>query len=75
MLVGGFAGLIAGGIVAMNVAIAFGVDRGYEAGIGEAFAESPLAGIIMVIVLVAGPVLGAMVALRIRPPPHDPLAR
>lgn len=75
VLVGGAAGLVAGAIVAVNVAIAFGIDRGYEAGLPEVFAESPLAGILMVAALLGGPVLGALVALRIRPPPGDPLVR
>ncbi len=75
LVVGGIAGLVVGAIAAVNVAIAFGTDRGYEASIGELFTENPLVGVVVVAVLVAGPIAGAIVALRIRPPPSGLLPR
>lgn len=55
----GFAGLIASVIVSVNLAIDSGVPRGYEAGPIEVFQHSPTVGVVDVLVLVAGPALGA----------------
>lgn len=58
-------GFVVAAIVAVNVVIASGVDRGYEASLGEVFEENPVAGVITVAVLVAGPVVGVWTAKRI----------
>ena len=61
-------GLVAGGVVgviaAWNIAIYLGVERGYEASLVDVFAESVPVGILVVLVLVAGPVLGVIVVMR-----------
>jgi len=62
ILVGGAVGAIAGAIVAVNVVITAGIDRGYEASIPEIFRENVLIGIVTVMVLAAGPVLGVVTA-------------
>lgn len=65
VVVGGVAGLILGGLVAVNLVIYSGVERGYEANLGEVFDRSVILGSIVVLVLVAGPV-GGVVAARAR---------
>lgn len=64
--VGGVIGGIVGGIAAVNVVIYSGVDRGYQASITEVFEYSPLVGIATLLILVAGPMLGVVVARRVR---------
>lgn len=63
---GGFIGGVVGAIAAVNLVIFAGIDRGYEATIPEVFEESPLVGFVTVVILVAGPVLGVLVARRAR---------
>jgi len=63
-VVGAFVGTIIGAIVAVNFVITIGIDRGYEASIGDVFRENVFAGTVTVAILVAGPVLGAVVAWR-----------
>ncbi|HEX6301335.1 MAG TPA: hypothetical protein VF148_12780 [Acidimicrobiia bacterium] len=62
IIAGGVVGGIVGAIVAWNIAIYWGVPSGYEAGIGEIFAHSVLAGALWLAALVSGPVLGIVVA-------------
>ncbi len=72
---GALAGLVVGWLVAVNVIITFGIDRGYEATIPEVFRENPVAGAVAALILVAGPVLGAWSALRLArsvSPPRRP---
>jgi hypothetical protein len=64
--VGGLVGAVVGAIVAVNVVIYSGVDRGYEASIPEVFRHDLIAGAITVAVLVAGPIVGVIVAMRMR---------
>lgn len=66
VLVGGAVGAIAGAIVAVNVVITSGIDRGYEATILEIFRENVLVGIVTVTVLASGPVLGVVAARWLR---------
>jgi len=62
VLVGG----IIGSIVAVNVVIFAGIEGGYEAGIGDVFSENAVVGIVTVGVLIAGPVVGVVLARRRR---------
>ena len=55
-------GGIVGAIVAWNIAIYLGVPGGYEAGIGDVFAHSPLVGVLWLAALIAGPMVGVFVA-------------
>ena len=66
LLVGGLVGAVVGAIVAVNVVIYSGVEGGYEATIAEVFRESPVLGALVVAILLAGPVLGALAARRFR---------
>ncbi len=66
-LAGAIIGLLVGGIAAVNLVIFAGVDQGYEASLPEVFETNVLLGVTTVAVLIAGPIVGAIVALRIRP--------
>jgi hypothetical protein len=66
-LAGAIIGLVVGGIVAVNLVIFAGVDQGYEASLPEVFETNVLLGLATVAVLIAGPIVGVIVALRIRP--------
>ena len=66
VVVGAILGLAVGAIIAVNVVITAGVDRGYQATIPEIFDESIILGVITVAILAAGPVVGVIVARRIR---------
>jgi uncharacterized membrane protein len=76
VLVGGIVGAIVGAIVAVNFVILVGVDQGYQASLGEVFDRSVAAGVVTLLVLIAGPVLGVAIARRQRrrrsPPLHEP---
>jgi len=61
---GAVVGLVVGAIASVNVAIFGGTEDGYEASIPEIFEENALVGVIAVVVLVAGPIIGVMIALR-----------
>lgn len=63
---GGLVGAVIGGIVAVNLTIYLGVEDGYQAGIGDIFQHSLLAGILVVGVLIAAPGLGVAYARRQR---------
>lgn len=62
IVAGGVIGGIVGAIVAWNIAIYLGVPDGYEAGVGDVFAHSPLVGVLWLAALIAGPVVGVVVA-------------
>jgi hypothetical protein len=66
VLVGGIVGGAAGAIVSVNFVIFTGIDRGYEATIPEVFGENTLVGVVVVMILVTGPVLGVIIARRLR---------
>lgn len=59
-------GGIAGAIVAVNVVIFSGIEGGYEASIPEVFRQSPVIGVVAVVVLAAGPIAGVVLARRRR---------
>ena len=63
---GGLIGGIVGLIVAWNLMIYLGVEGGYEASLGDAFEHSVIAGILVTVALVSGPVAGIWVARRQR---------
>ena len=63
---GGLGGGIVGAIVTVNFVIYLGVEGGYEASIADVFAKSTVAGVVSVVILVAGPVGGVVVARRRR---------
>lgn len=63
---GGFTGLLIAGIVAVNLVIYAGVERGYEASPADVFEHSVVLGVVVILVLVAGPVLGVVLLRRRR---------
>jgi hypothetical protein len=65
-VVGAILGLAVGAIIAVNVVITAGVDRGYQASFSEIFEESIFLGVVTVAILAAGPVVGVIAARRIR---------
>lgn len=66
ILIGGIAGGLIGAIVAVNVVIYSGIERGYESTIPEVFRESGLTGAVVVAILTAGPLVGVWIARRLR---------
>jgi hypothetical protein len=66
LVVGGIAGGVVGAIVAVNVVIYAGIEGGYEATIPEVFRENAFVGLVTVAILGSGPVLGVLVARRLR---------
>jgi MFS family permease len=64
--IGGVIGGVIGAIVAVNFVIYVGIEGGYEATIPEVFRQNVVAGVITVAVLVGGPLLGVVVARRLR---------
>jgi hypothetical protein len=66
ILAGGLVGGFVGAIAAVNFVIYTGVDQGYEASLFEVFEYSVLAGVVTVLILVAGPVVGVLTARRMR---------
>lgn len=66
LTVGGLAGGLVGAVAAVNFVIYTGIEQGYEASLVEVFQHSPIAGIVTVMILIAGPVLGVLTARRQR---------
>ena len=66
--IGALVGLVLGAIVSLNVVIFSGIDDGYEASIPDVFDENAFVGVIAIVVLIAGPVIGVIIALRESPP-------
>ncbi|HSJ27126.1 MAG TPA: hypothetical protein VLB67_02880 [Acidimicrobiia bacterium] len=66
LLVGGLVGGLIGAIVAVNVVIYSGIEQGYQASLPEVFGYNPVIGVVVVVILIAGPVLGAVSARRLR---------
>jgi hypothetical protein len=66
IVVGGLIGGFLGAIVAVNVVIFSGIERGYQSGFTEIFEYNALLGVLVSSILVAGPVLGVMLARRAR---------
>lgn len=67
VVVDALVGLVVGGIASINVVIFAGIEDGYEASPAQVFEENAFVGVIAVLVLVAGPVFGAIIALRESP--------
>lgn len=65
-VIGAVLGLVAGAIIAINLIITAGVERGYEASLSEVFEENALVAVAAVAILVVGPVVGVIIARRIR---------
>ena len=65
-VIGAILGLVAGAIIAINLIITAGVERGYEASLSEVFEENALVAVAAVAILVVGPVVGVIIARRIR---------
>ena len=61
---GAVVGLVVGAIASVNVVIFSGIEDGYEASVTEVFEQNALVGVIAALVLVAGPVIGVIIALR-----------
>ena len=64
---GAVVGLVVGAIASVNVVIFSGIEDGYEATPAQVFGENALVGVIAVIVLIAGPVIGVIIAVRESP--------
>lgn len=65
-LTGGVGGGAIAAIIAVNIVISSGLERGYESTISEVFRESGLLGSVVVAILVAGPLVGVWIARRVR---------
>lgn len=61
LLVGG----LVGAVVAVNVVIYTGMDRGYESSLADVFDQNPLVGVVVLVILLAGPALGILLARRV----------
>jgi len=66
ILAGGAIGGAVGAIVAVNFVIFSGIEDGYEASIPAVFRQNVLIGLVTVAVLLAGPLLGVVMARRQR---------
>ena len=66
IVLGGIVGGIVGAIIAVNVAIFSGIDTGYQSSLSALFDYNGFVGLIVVAILVAGPVVGVVVARRFR---------
>lgn len=66
LAVGGLVGGLVGAVAAVNFVIFTGIEQGYEASLGEVFEHSLIAGVVTVMLLIAGPVLGVLTARRLR---------
>lgn len=66
LAVGGLVGGLVGAIAAVNFVISTGIEQGYEASLGEVSQHSLIAGIVTVMILLAGPVVGVLTARRLR---------
>lgn len=63
--VGGVVGLVAGAIGSVNVVIFGGAPDGYQTGVTALFDYSPVLGALAAALLVAGPVIGVLLGLRV----------
>lgn len=66
VVVGGLVGLVIAAIVAVNLVITAGPDQGYESSLGDVFDHSLVLGFLTLAVLIAGPIIGVVVARRVR---------
>ena len=63
---GALLGGIVGAIAAVNFVVFLGPDAGYESSLGDVFADSVVVGVLTVALLLAGPVVGVLIARRAR---------
>lgn len=66
LLAGGLAGGVLGAIVTVNLVIFSGAPRGYETTLVQLFDESPVLGVVVVVLLATGPVIGVIAARLLR---------
>ena len=66
LVVGAMAGGVIGAIAAVNLVIYAGPEEGYEASPGRVFEHSLVLGLVVVAVLAGGPILGVVLARRLR---------
>lgn len=66
LAVGGLVGGLVGAIAAVNFIIWTGIEQGYEASLTEVFQYSIIAGMVTVMILIAGPIMGVVTARRLR---------
>ena len=64
--IGAFAGGIIGLILAVNVVIYAGPDQGYESSINDVFEHSIITGLAAIALVIAGPIVGIVIARRLR---------
>ena len=63
-LLGAIAGYVVALVVAVNVAIFGGAEQGYETPITELMRSRPLLAVVVIVLLIAGPVIGAWIVVR-----------
>jgi hypothetical protein len=66
LVVGGIVGGVVGAVAAVNVVIVSGIERGYEASLGEVFQQSTVVGVVVVAIFLGGPVVGVLFARTVR---------
>lgn len=66
LLSGVTVGGMVGAVAAINFVIFIGMDDGYEASIADVFRQNLTAGSMTVTILVLGPLLGVIIARRMR---------
>ena len=64
IFVGIVIGAVVGGVIAVNLVIFSGIGSGYESNVGEVFAYNRVMGLIVMVVLAAGPIMGGFFAWR-----------
>ncbi|GAB3253410.1 hypothetical protein [Nocardioides dilutus] len=74
VVAGGFGGLVLAVIVVLNLHILVGLEEGYAASPQEVWHASVFLAVVDVAVLVAGPLLGALIVGKLlrRPTPRSP---
>lgn len=63
-LLGAAFGALVAAVVAVNIAIFGGAEDGYETGLVDLVRSDPLLAVVVLSVLVLGPIIGAVLALR-----------
>lgn len=64
VLFGALLGVIVGAVLAVNIVILVGFERGYETGLSEVFDRRPAVAAVVVLVLVLSPAIGVVLVLR-----------